>query len=219
MLPALLGKKIGMTQVYDDAGVLHPVTVVQAGPCSVLQVKTSETDGYEAVQIGFEDVKPHRAKKPQIGHAARGKLKAKKFVREVRLGEPASDVEEGQELTVEIFDGILHVDVIGQTKGRGFAGVMKRHGFKGQLASHGVERKHRSPGSIASHSSNAGTGPHLKKGKRMAGHMGAVRRTSRNHKLIAVDKENGLLLIKGSLPGANGEVVFVRKSKTARVVS
>lgn len=214
MLPAILGKKIGMTQVYDDAGILHPVTVVEAGPCSVLQVKTAGTDGYEAVQLGFGEVKPHRAAKPQIGHAAKSQCGPKRFVREVRG--PAEEAEPGREITVEVFEGISFVDVIGTTKGRGFAGGVKRHGFKGQPASHGVERKHRSPGSIASHASNAGTGPKLKKGKRMAGHMGSSRNTSRNHKLVGIDKENNLLLIKGPLPGANGGLLLVRKSKTAK---
>ena len=217
MQPALLGKKIGMTQVYDDSGTLHPVTVVQAGPCDVLQVKTAETDQYHAVQIGFEDVKPQRARRPQIGHAKKVGATPKRFVREVRLAEAESEIEAGQTLTVEVFDGVEHVDVTATTKGRGFAGVMKRHGFKGQLASHGVERKHRSPGSISSHASNAGTGPTVSKGKRMAGHMGSVKRTTRNHKLIKIDKENGLLLIKGAVPGANGGCVLVRKSKTAKV--
>ena len=126
-------------------------------------------------------------------------------------------MEVGTTITVESFDEVGYVDVVGTTKGKGFAGGMKRHHFKGQLASHGVERKHRSPGSIASHASDAGTGPKPKKGKRMAGHMGAVRCTSRNHKLVGVDKENDLLLIKGSLPGANGGFLFIRESKTAKV--
>ena len=217
MLPALLGKKIGMTQVYDDSGTLAPVTVVQAGPCVVLQVKTVESDGYNAVQIGFDEAKAHRARKPQIGHAAKAGCRPQKFVREVRMDELPEGVEAGTTVTVDIFEDIVFVDVIGTTKGKGFAGVMKRHGFKGQLASHGVERKHRSPGSIASHSSNAGTGPKIKKGKRMAGHMGHQRCTSRNHKLVGLDKENNLLLIMGSVPGANGGYVFVRQSKTAKV--
>ena len=216
MVTALLGKKIGMSQVYDDQGQVLPVTVIKAGPCSVLQVKSVPTDGYDAVQIGFEDVKAHRASKPRIGHAAKAGIRPKKYIREIRLVAPAESVEPGQSLTVEVFDGVVMVDVTGTTKGKGFAGVMKRYGFKGQLASHGVERKHRSPGSIASHSSNAGTGGKLKKGKRMAGHMGMVRSTAKNHKIIAIDKENDLLLIKGSIPGANGEVVLVRQSKTAR---
>lgn len=216
MQPALLGKKIGMTQVYDDAGVLHGVTVVQAGPCPVLQIKTVATDGYDAIQLGYGEVKPHRAVRPQIGHAAKAGVAPQKFVREVRLVQADEEAEPGQVWTVEAFEGVQHVDITGTTKGKGFAGGMKRHGFKGQLASHGVERKHRSPGSIASHSSNAGTGPKLKKGKRMAGQLGHVTATTRNHKLIGIDKDKHLLLIKGSVPGANGECVFVRKSKTAK---
>jgi len=216
MSAATLGKKIGMTQVYDDNGIIQPVTVVQAGPCSVLQVKNTETDGYDAVQLGFGDVKAHRASKPQIGHATKANSTPRRFIREVRLDAVVEDVKPGEAVTVEGFEDIAYVDVTGTTKGKGFAGGMKRHGFKGQLASHGVERKHRSPGSIASHSSNAGTGPAIKKGKRMAGHMGCDRCTSRNHKLVAVDKENNLLLIKGSVPGSNGGFVYVKASKTAK---
>jgi len=216
MRTALLGKKIGMTQVYDDEGTLQPVTVVQAGPCQVLQVKTVETDGYDAVQIGFEDVKIHRARKPQIGHAKRAGTTPKRFVREIRLDGPADDVEPGRVLTVALFEDVAYVDVTGTIKGKGFAGVMKRHGFKGQPASHGVERKHRSPGSIASHAADAGMGPKLAKGKRMAGQMGNVRRTTRHHRLMGIDKENNLLLIKGAIPGANGGCVFVRQSRTMK---
>jgi large subunit ribosomal protein L3 len=217
MLSALLGKKIGMTQVYDDDGNIHPVTVIQAGPCSVLQVKTAVSDGYDAVQLGFEDVKPHRTTKPLIGHAAKSGSAPKKFIREYRLGDGPTDVETGAVLTVEAFEGVEYVDVIGTTKGKGFAGVMKRHHFGGQPASHGTERKHRSPGSISAHATNRGWGGDIKKGKKMAGHMGAVRCTSRNHKLVGIDKENNLLLIKGAVPGANGGFVIVRVSKTARV--
>ncbi len=215
MLTALLGKKIGMTQVYDDAGTLHPVTVVQAGPCDVLQVKTVKVDGYSAVQLGYGDVKAHRATRPQIGHASKANAKPKRFVREVRLEEDPTDVVAGQTLTVDVFDGIEVVDVIGTSKGKGFAGTMKRYGFKGQLASHGVERKHRSPGSIGGHANNAGKGGDIKKGKRMSGQMGNVRCTAKNHKLIGVDKENNLLLVKGSIPGANGGFLYVTASKSA----
>jgi len=218
MTPAILGKKIGMTQVFDETGVLHPVTVVHAAPCSVLQVKTVETDGYDAVQIGSVDVKAHRATKPQIGHAARAGATPKRFVREVRLSEPA-DVEAGDSVSVEVFDGVAFVDVIGTSKGRGFAGVMKRHNFKGMGDGHGVKRMHRAGGSISSHGSDLGRGGNVKKGKRMAGHMGHVRCTTRNHRLIGVDTENDLLLIKGPLPGANGDLVYVRLSKTAKVTS
>jgi len=215
MKAAILGKKIGMTQVFDQAGNLLPVTVVQAGPCTVMQVKSVGSDGYDAVQLGFEDVKTHRASKPQLGHAAKANSGPKKFVREVRLIGPA-DLEAGSNVTVESFSGVRFVDVTGTTKGKGFAGVMKRHNFGGQPGSHGTERKHRSPGSIASYASNRGTGGKPKKGKPMAGHMGNVRHTTRNCKLVAVDGQNGLLLIKGQLPGANGGYLFIRQSKTAK---
>jgi large subunit ribosomal protein L3 len=217
MLSAILGKKIGMTQVYDETGVLHPVTVVQAGPCTVLQVKTTETDGYNAVQLGFEDVKPHRAAQPMIGHAARASAAPKKFIREFRSDEMPEDVELGTTVTVDVFEDVAFVDVIGTSKGKGYAGVMKRHNFGGQPASHGTERKHRSPGSINGHATNLGTGGKPKKGKRMSGRMGNERVSSRKHKLVSVDKENHLLLIKGSVPGANGGYVMIRKSKTAKV--
>ena len=215
MVAAILGKKIGMTQVYDEVGTLLPVTVVQAGPCIVLQVKTAETDGYHAVQIGFEELKAHRATRPLIGHAAKANAKAHKIAREVRLTEPP-EIAPGTTITVESFDDVGFVDVAGTTKGKGFAGGVKRHGFKGLSASHGTERKHRSPGSIGSYASDAGKGPKLKKGKKMAGHMGSVRCTSRNHRLVGVDKENDLLLIKGPLPGPNGGYLMIRKSKTAK---
>jgi large subunit ribosomal protein L3 len=182
----------------------------------VLQVKTVETDGYSAVQLGFEDAKPHRVTLPEIGHAAKASSLPKCFVREVRL-DAAADVEVGSSVTVETFSEVAHVDVIGITKGKGFAGGMKRHNFRGLGASHGVGRKHRSPGSIASHATNRGMGPKVKKGKRMAGHLGSVRSTSRNHKLVGVDQENNLLLIMGPVPGANGGYLYVRKSKTAKV--
>jgi len=217
MTPAMLGRKIGMTQVFDEDGTLHPVTVVHAAPCTVLQVKTDQTDGYNAVQIGACDVKPHRATQPQIGHAARAGTQAKRFIREVRLPDAPEDMEVGQTISVDVFEGVEFVDVVGTSKGRGFAGVMKRHNFKGMGDGHGVKRTHRAPGSIASYGSDLGGGGNVKKGKRMAGHMGHVRCTTRNHRLIAVDKENDLLLIKGPLPGANGDMVMVRLSKTAKV--
>ena len=217
MLQAILGKKIGMTQVYDEAGVLHPVTVLLAGPCSVLAVKSTDTDGYHAVQMGFEDVKTQRATKPAAGHAAKAGAKPKRFVREVRLAEPAADVQPGQSVTVEAFKDVKYVDVIATSKGKGFAGVMKRHNFGGQPGSHGTERKHRSPGSIGGYATNRGWGGDIKRGKPMPGHMGDARVTTRNCKLIRIDPENNLLLIGGPVPGANGGYVFVRVSKTAKV--
>jgi len=215
MIATLLGKKIGMTRVHTEDGRLIPVTVIQAGPCSVLQVKKEgETrDGYNAVQIGYEDVKPHRSTLPMIGHAAKAGTGPKKIIREVRMQE-LPDAATGDVWTVERFEeaGVQFVDVVGTTKGRGFAGVMRRHGFGGQPASHGTERKHRSPGGIGSHA-NSGTGRNIKKGKRMAGHMGHVRRTSRNQELVRVDKDNHLLLVHGSIPGPNGGYVLVRQAK------
>ncbi len=216
MYPALIGKKVGMTQMFAENGDVCGVTVVRAGPCVVLQVKqTDQKDGYDAVQIGFEDVKTRRAAKPAIGHAERAKTAPKKIVREVRLLEE-TDSDVGATLTVEVFEGVNFVDVVGTTKGKGFAGGVKRHGFKGQPASHGVERKHRSPGSIGGHGTDLGHGGNIKKGKKMAGHMGAVRSTSRNHRLVGIDAENNLLLIKGSVPGPNGGYLLVRKSRTAK---
>ena len=217
MYPALIGKKVGMTQVFADNGVVCPVTVVLAGPCVVMQVKkTDEKDGYDAVQIGFEDVKTRRASKPAIGHAGQAKTAPKKIVREVRVPDVQADADVGATLTVDLFDGVNFVDVTGTTKGKGFAGGVKRHGFKGQLASHGVERKHRSPGSIGGHGTDLGHGGNIKKGKKMAGHMGAAQNTSRNHRLVGIDAENNLLLIKGALPGPNGGYLFIKKSRTAR---
>ena len=149
MFPALIGRKIGMTQVFGDDGAVQPVTVVQAGPCVVLQVKTTDRDGYDAVQIGFEDIKPARAVKPLTGHCAAAETAPKKIIREVRRPGESIQAEVGQTWTVEAFRDVALVDVVGTTKGKGFAGVMKRHGFRGLPASHGTERKHRSAGSIA----------------------------------------------------------------------
>jgi large subunit ribosomal protein L3 len=210
----LLGKKIGMTRIYDDAGSLVPATVVQAGPCVVTQIKTVDTDGYNAVQIGFDDVKPSRCKKPQTCHAKKANTTPKRFVREIRLTDTtAPEVNLGDALTVDVFSAAERVDVVGTSKGKGFAGCMKRHGFGGFPASHGCERKHRAPGSIASHCSNAGTGPGPKKGKRMAGHMGTVRVTSKNHSLLAVDSEKNLLVVKGAIAGAAGSYCIIKSSR------
>lgn len=216
MYPAILGKKIGMTQIFEPSGARLPVTLVQAGPCVVMQVKTADgPDGYNAVQLGFEDVKPHRSTLPEIGHARKAGTAPKRFVREIRLSEP-TDRRVGDTVTVQMFQeaGVRFVDVVGITKGRGFQGPMKRWGFGGQPRSHGTERKHRSPGSIGSRASERGRSGAIKKGKHMAGHMGHVRRTVRCQALVGVDVEHNLLLIRGSIPGANGGYVIVRKSKT-----
>jgi len=217
MVAALLGKKVGMTRVYTEAGEVVPVTVIQAGPCSVLATRSTDgKDGYDAVQLGFEDVKPHRSTLPMIGHAAKAGTGPKRFIREVRLKD-APQANPGDVWTVELFESaqVRYVDVVGTTKGRGYAGVMRRHHFGGQPGSHGTERKHRSPGGIGG-MAQRGRGRCVKKGKRMAGHLGDARRTSRNQELVSVDKENNLLLVKGSIPGPNGGYVVVRQAKAKK---
>ncbi len=215
MIPALLGKKVGMTQVFNDSGGAIPVTVIEAGPCAVMQVRSEEVDGYHALQLGFGDVKPHRATKPGIGHAQKAGTTSKRILSEIRLQEAATH-QAGDVITVSVFaeNDVKYVDVVGTSKGRGFAGAMKRHGFGGQPASHGVERKHRSPGSISSHASDLGHGGNVKKGKRMGGHYGHHRATVKNQKLIGIDEQNNLLLIEGGIPGPNGGYVFVRQART-----
>jgi large subunit ribosomal protein L3 len=209
----LLGKKVGMTRVYDESGRLIPVTVIQAGPCVVTQIKTSATDGYDAIQIGFEDQKPSRRTQAEIGHAGKANTSPKRFVREWRLpGPPQTEYKLGDALTVTIFAGTKLVDIVGTSKGKGFAGPMKRYGFKGFPASHGTERKHRAPGSIAARAMNAGMGGGLKRGKRMAGHMGDARVTAKNHILVAIDEEKNLLVVKGTVPGPSGGYCVVRTS-------
>jgi len=213
----LLGKKIGMTQVYDQSGRIVPITVIQMGPCKVMQVKTSETDGYNAIQLGYDDVKASRIKKPQEGHAKKSNTSPKRFVREWRLdNDSESEYQAGDDVTVSAFAEVKYVDVAGTSKGKGYAGVMKRHGFGGFPASHGCERKHRAPGSISSVASDAGSGGNLKKGKRMAGRMGGDRVTTRNHQVISIDEEKNLLIVKGAIAGASGGYVEVYNSKTKR---
>jgi large subunit ribosomal protein L3 len=216
MVPAILGKKIGMTQVFDPSGVRIPVTIIQAGPCVVLQVKRAGgPDGYDGLQLGYDDVKPHRSTLPAIGHARKAGTAPKRFIREIRL-DAAADRQVGDTLTVEVFQQaeVKFVDVTGISKGKGFQGPMRRWGFGGQPASHGTERKHRSPGSISSRAQNRGTSGAGKKGRRMAGHWGHVRRTARCQALVRVDPEHNVLLVRGSVPGPNGGYVLVRKSKT-----
>ncbi|MGD2108372.1 MAG: 50S ribosomal protein L3 [Phycisphaerae bacterium] len=212
MTPGIIGTKIGMTRLMGERGQVDPVTVVKAGPCVVLQVRTQERDGYDAVQLGYGEVKPHRSTKPMIGHAGTAGTGPKRVVREFKLDGP-EEVSPGDVVTVDAFSAaeVKFVDVTGITKGKGFTGVMARHGFGGKEASHGVERKHRSAGGIGG-SSTAGTGRGVKKGKRMAGHAGGERRTMSSLKLLRVDPENDLLLISGSVPGPNGSTVVVRQA-------
>lgn len=214
MKAALLGTKIGMTRIFAEDGAAIPVTVVQAGPCHIMQVKTQSSDGYEAVQLGYVDAKPSRCLRPAIGHARKANTVPKRYVREIRLDE-ATGKSVGDVVTVEMFEEqeVKFVDVIGTTIGKGFQGVMKRHNFSGFESSHGVERKHRAGGSIGG-SASLGEGRGVKKGKRMAGHMGHVRRTARNQQLVAIDKDRHLLLIKGVVPGPKGGCVVVSQSRT-----
>ncbi len=209
----LLGKKVGMTKMYDGAGKLLPVTVIQAGPCTVMQVKTVDTDGYNAVQLGYDDVKPSRRTKAQVGHANKVNSVPKRFTREMRLAADSKlEIKAGDSVTVSTFSGIKLVDIIGVSKGKGFAGPMKRHHFGGMPASHGTERKHRSPGTQASWGTDRGHGGNIKKGKKMGGHMGCERATEKNHTLVAIDEPNNLLVIRGSVPGPAGGYVVVRSS-------
>jgi large subunit ribosomal protein L3 len=209
----LLGKKIGITQVYDKAGSMLPVTVIQAGPCTIMQVKTVDTDGYNAVQLGYDDVKPSRRNKPQGGHSQKANTVPKRFIREMRLpGKVEQEYKVGDSLTVSVFAENSVVDVVGTSKGKGFAGAMKRHGFHGFPASRGTERKHRAPGSIASFASERGRGSGPKKGKKMAGHMGSRRVTVKNHSVVAIDQQRNLLVVKGSVPGPAGGYVIIRSA-------
>jgi large subunit ribosomal protein L3 len=215
MPAALLGRKIGSTRFFTEDGGNIPVTVIEAGPCVVTQVKQTDTDGYSAVQIAFQDVKPRRSTMPMIGHDAKAGTAPKRSHREMRL---ESDKESeaydlGQTLDVSVFDGVAYVDVIAKSKGKGFQGVMKRHNFAGLEASHGVQRKHRSAGSIGGHSANLGTGPKVKKGKKMAGHMGDEVVTARSLDVIRIDNDKNLLIIKGVVPGPNDGLLFIREAR------
>lgn len=229
MAIGLLGRKVGMTQVFDEAGTAIPVTVIQAGPCQVLQVKTMDRDGYQAVQVGYLD-KPRRlATRSERGHVAkldsrraRSRAKAglvpadkadcepKRLVREFR--DPGDAFTVGQQLTIEILNGSAAVDVTGITKGRGTSGVMVRHNFKGQRATHGVKKVHRHGGGTSMNTFPA----RVFKGKRMAGRYGNERVTARNLKVVRLDAENNLLLVRGAVPGANGGYLYIRPTNVVR---
>jgi large subunit ribosomal protein L3 len=201
----VLGEKLGMTQVWDAAGKLVPVTVVQAGPCVVTQVRTAGNDGYDAVQIAYGAIDPRKVTKPLAGHFAQAGVTPRRFLVELRTTD-AGEYTPGQEVTAATFEAGQVVDVVGRTKGKGTAGVMKRHGFAGVSSSHGSHRNHRKPGSIGGSS----TPSRVFKGMRMAGRMGAVRQTTQNLTVHAVDAERGLILIKGAVPGPRGSVVLVK---------
>ncbi|MFO0828271.1 MAG: 50S ribosomal protein L3 [Phycisphaerales bacterium] len=212
---ALIGKKIGMTRYFTTDGKNVPVTIVQAGPCVVTQVKTADKHGYSAVQIGMDDVKARRSTMPEIGHDAKAGTSPKRIHREFRCADDgeAGNYTAGQVLTVAALDGVKFIDVIGTSKGKGFAGQMKRHNFKGMCASHGTERKHRTGGSIGSHGTDRGHGAKIKKGKRMAGHLGSEQVTVRSLDVVAADAEKNLLLVKGAVPGANDGFLVIRPAK------
>ncbi|GIL26748.1 MULTISPECIES: 50S ribosomal protein L3 [Actinocatenispora] len=201
----ILGTKLGMTQVWDEFNRVVPVTVVQAGPCVVTQVRTEDKDGYSAVQLAFGSIDPRKVNKPRAGHFAKAGVTPRRYVVEIRTSD-AAEYELGAEVTLNDFDGVGLVDVTGRTKGKGFAGVMKRHGFHGLKASHGVERKHRSPGSIG----GCATPGRVFKGVRMAGRMGSDRFTAQNLSIVDVDTENNLLLVKGAIPGPTNGLVLIR---------
>jgi len=228
----LLGRKVGMTQVFDADGTVVPVTVIEAGPCKVLSLRTPERDGYAAVQVGFLDkprrlasrsvrgqvaaLESKRSKKRAaagIAPAPKANCEPKRFVREFRG--TSEGIEVGQDLTVEVFQGVERVDITGTTKGRGTAGVMKRHGFKGQRATHGVKKVHRHQGGTSMNTSPA----RVFKGKRMAGRYGHERSTMRNLRVFRVDAEHNLLLVRGAVPGPNGALVEVRQTNLIKKVA
>ena len=204
-IKGVLGEKLGMTQVWDADNRLVPVTVVKAGPCVVTQVRSGDTDGYDAVQIAFGAIDPRKVNKPMTGHFEKAGVTPRRHLVELRTAD-AGEYELGQEITAESFEAGQRVDATGTTKGKGFAGVMKRHGFAGVSSSHGAHRNHRKPGSIG----GCATPGRVFKGMRMAGRMGGVRQTTQNLQIHAVDAEKGLLLIKGAVPGPRGGIVLIR---------
>jgi large subunit ribosomal protein L3 len=204
-MKGILGEKLGMTQVWDENNRIVPVTVVKAGPNVVTQIHTADGAGYDAVQFGFGEIDPRKVNKPLAGHFAKAGVTPRRHLVELRTSD-AAEYTLGQEITAEVFEAGIKVDVTGTSKGKGFAGVMKRHNFHGLGAGHGVQRKHRSPGSIG----GCATPGRVFKGMKMAGRMGHERVTTQNLTIHAVDAEKGLLLIKGAIPGPNGGLILVR---------
>jgi large subunit ribosomal protein L3 len=214
-MKGILGKKVGMTQIFDDRGEVIPVTVIEAGPCFVAQIKTVERDGYTAIQLGFEEAKPKRLTQPQLKHLQKSSLPALRYLREIRMApEDMADLEEGQRLTVALFEPGEYVDVSGVSKGRGFAGVVKRHGFGGGPKTHGQSDRHRAPGSIGA----CTTPGRVFKGKRMPGRMGGDRVTVQNLEVVMVDPERNLLAIRGAVPGAKNGLVEIREARKTRIL-
>ena len=205
----ILGRKIGMTQIFDEKGNRYGVTVIEAGPCTVLQVKTTETDGYNALQVGFGTKKEKNTALPQLGVFKKVGSDPKRYIKELRQYGEAATEKAGEEIKVTIFETIKKVDVTGLTKGKGYAGVMKRWNFKGFGASHGCSKRHRAPGALGRHMSiNKG----VPKGKKMTGHLGQERVTIQGLKVIKIIADHNLLLVEGAVPGANGDFVVVNRS-------
>jgi large subunit ribosomal protein L3 len=207
MLKGLIGKKIGMTQIFDDAGAAVPVTLIEAGPCYVTQVRTVEKDKYSAVQLGFSETKPKRLTGGQLGHLKRNDLQPLRYLREFRTKD--EDISEGDPVTVEVFSIGEFVDVIGTSKGKGFAGVVKRYHFAGGPKTHGQSDRQRAPGSIGATSGTARVFP----GKRMPGHMGNEKVTAQNLKVVLVDKERNLIGVRGSVPGPKGGLLVIKEAR------
>ena len=208
MLKGLIGRKIGMTQIFDESGRAIPVTLLEAGPCFVSQVKNAETDGYSAVQLAFGEVKPKRLSKAELGHLKTNNLPPVRVLREFRT-KKLEDINPGDELKASVFAAGEYVDVVGTSKGKGFAGAMKRHGFHGGPKSHGQSDRQRSPGS-----SGSGTTPgRVYKGKRRPGHMGDVQVTSSHIRVAMVDPERNLIAVQGSVPGAKGGTVIIKEAR------
>lgn len=212
MPASLLGKKLGMSQVYSEDGTVVPVTVIEAGPCRVVQAKTLENDRYQAVQVGFGERKRSRATKPLLGHFQKANVEPAAYLREIPVPDEGMP-SPGDTLTVALFGSVAEVDVTGTTKGAGFAGVMKRWGFHGGPASHGCSKRHRAPGSIGC---AATPDKAVVKGKKMPGHMGHRRRTVRNLQVVGINEENSVLLVKGAVPGPNGGFLTIRESKVRK---
>ena len=208
MLKGLLGKKIGMTQIFDDNGAAIPITVIEAGPCYVTQVRDVETDGYTAVQLGFGEVKPKRLTGGQLGHLKRNDLPPLRYLREFRTKNDA-EINPGDPVSVTVFEVGDHVDVIGTSKGRGFAGVVKRHGFAGGPKTHGQSDRQRAPGSIGATSGTA----RVFKGKRMPGQMGNRRVTTQNLRVVLIDEERNLIGVRGAVPGPKGGLLVIKEAR------
>lgn len=207
-MKGILGRKLGMTQIFDEMGAVIPVTIIEAGPCFVTQVRTPERDGYSAIQLGFEEVRPKRLTRGELGHLKKHNLPPLRILREIRVDDP-SQYSEGQRITVDIFQPGEKVDVTGTSKGRGFQGGVKRHGFRGGPKTHGQSDRHRAPGAIGS-----GTTPgRVYKGTRMAGHMGNARVTIQNLQVVRVYPEQNLIAVRGAVPGPRNGLLIIREAR------